>query len=269
MNFIAVDDERLALENLLSKLKKAQPQAEIRGFLHPQKALDEIGKGFYPDVAFLDIEMYGMSGIELALCFKETLPKVNLVFVTGFPKYMPEAFTLHASGYITKPVSVEQIQEEIENLRYPLPIKEAFIQVQTFGNFEIFAQGKPLFFERSRTKELFACLVDRRGAGLTMQELAAILYEDRPYDSSLQTQLRVHISDLLKTLKKVGAKDVIVRKRNYIAVDTNQFDCDYYRFLECDVPTMNAFAGEYMVNYSWAELTTGRLCQSKEQRDFG
>ncbi len=60
MNFIVVDDERLALENLLSKLKKAQPQAEIRGFLHPQKALAEIKKGFYPDVAFLDIAMYGI-----------------------------------------------------------------------------------------------------------------------------------------------------------------------------------------------------------------
>lgn len=263
MNFIAVDDERLALNNLLSKLEKVQPQAEIRGFLHPQKALAEIQNGFQPDVAFLDIEMYGMSGIELALRFKEAFPKVNLVFVTGFPEYMPEAFALHASGYITKPVSVERIQEELENLRHPLPLKEASIRVQTFGNFEVFAQGKPLFFERSRTKELLACLVDRRGAGLTMQELAAILYEDRPYDTSLQNQLRVHISDLLKTLKGVGAKDMIVRKRNYIAVDTNQFDCDYYRFLDGDVPTMNAFAGEYMASYSWAELTTGRLCRGK------
>lgn len=260
MNFIAVDDERLALDNLLSKLKKARPQAEIRGFMHPQKALMEIKNGFCPDVAFLDIEMYGMSGIELALCFKEAYPKVNLVFVTGFPEYMPEAFALHASGYIPKPVSVERIREELENLRYPPLVKEASVRVQTFGNFEVFAQGKPLFFERSRTKELLACLVDRRGAGLTMQELAAILYEERPYDSSLQNQLRVHISDLLKTLKELGAGDMIVRKRNYIAVDTNQFDCDYYRFLDGDMPTINGFSGEYMAGYSWAEITTGRLC---------
>lgn len=263
MNFIAVDDERLALGNLLSKLKKSQPQAEIRGFLHPQKALAEIKNGFCPDVAFLDIEMYGMSGIELALCFKEAFPKINLVFVTGFTEYMPDAFALHASGYITKPVSVERIEEELENLRNPLPAKEPAIRVQTFGNFEVFSQGRPLFFERSRTKELLACLVDRRGAGMTMKELAAVLYEDRPFDASLQTQLRVHISDLIKTLKGVGAKDMVVRKRNYIAVDTSQFDCDYYRFLDGDVPTMNTFTGEYMVNYSWAEQTTGRLCQGR------
>lgn len=263
MNFIAVDDERLALDNLLSKLKNARPQAEIRGFLQPQKALEEIKNGFCPDVAFLDIEMYGISGIELALRFKEAFPKVNLVFVTGFPEYMPDAFTLHASGYITKPVSVERIQEELENLRHPLPKRESRIQVQTFGNFEIFVEGKPLLFERSRTKELLACLVDRRGAGLTMQELAAVLYEDRPYNRSLQSQLRVHISDMIKTLNEAGAPDMIVRKRNYIAVNTNRFECDYYRFLDGDVPTMNAFTGEYMASYSWAELTTGQLCRKK------
>jgi len=263
MNFIAVDDERLALDNLISKLKKAQPQAEVRGFLHTHKALAEIKNGYCPDVAFLDIEMYGMSGIELALCFKEAFPKVNLVFVTGFPRYMPEAFALHASGYIEKPVSVERIQEELDNLRYPLQKSEAHIYVHTFGNFDIFIDDKPLLFERNRTKELLACLVDRRGAGLTMQELAAVLYEDRLYDRSLQSQLRVHISDMVKTLKKAGVLDMIVRKRNYIAVDTNRFDCDYYRFLDGDVPTMNAFIGEYMVSYSWAELTTGQLCREK------
>ena len=263
MNFLAVDDERLALDNLLFKLKKVRPQAEIRGFLHPQKALAEITNGFCPDVAFLDIEMYGTNGIELALRFKEIFPKINLVFVTGFPEYMPDAFALHASGYITKPVSVERIQEELENLRHPLMKSEARIHVQTFGNFEVFVEDKPLLFERSRTKELLACLVDRRGAGLTMQELAAVLYEDRPYDRSLQSQVRVHISDMVKTLQEAGALDMIVRKRNYIAVDSNRFECDYYRFLDGDVPAINAFTGEYMVNYSWAELTTGQLYRDK------
>ncbi len=70
-------------------------------------------------------------------------------------------------------------------------------------------------------------------------------------------------SDLIKTLEGVGAKDMIVRKRNYIAVDINRFACDYYRFLEGDVAMMNAFAGEYMANYSWAEMTTGKLSRSK------
>lgn len=259
MNFIAVDDERLALDNLLSKLKKAQPQAEIRGFLYPQAALEEIQNGFCPDVAFLDVEMYGMSGIELALRFKEVLPKVNLIFVTGFSEYAPDAFALHASGYITKPVSVERIREELENLRNPLSRGKQRIRVQTFGNFEIFVDGEPVKFQRSRSKELLAYLVDRHGAGVTMAELAAVLYENRQYDRSLQNQLRVHISDLIRTLQSAGVSGMILKKRNFIAVDITQFDCDYYRFLNGDVSAMNAFVGEYMSNYSWAEFTAGQV----------
>lgn len=264
MNLIVVDDERLVLENLLSKLRKVLPDAEVKGFTNPQAALAEIENGFQPDVAFLDIEMYGMNGIELALCFKKAFPKINLIFVTGFSEYAQDAFALHASGYITKPVSVKRIMDELENLRNPLPKAKQRIRVQTFGNFEVFVDGEPLKFQRSRTKELLAYLVDRRGAGLTMAELVTVLYEDRKYDSSLQKQLRVHISDLLRTLQEADASDMILKKRNFIAVDANRFDCDYYRFLNGDVSAINAFAGEYMVNYSWAEFTTGRVYFKKQ-----
>lgn len=267
MNLIAVDDERLALKNLLSKLKKVQPQAEIRGFTSPQTALAEIQNGFQPDIAFLDIEMYGMNGIELALRFKKAFPRINLIFVTGFSEYASDAFAIYASGYITKPVSIERIQEEMENLRHPLPRKTRRIRVQTFGNFEVFVDGEPLKFQRSRTKELLAYLIDRRGAGLTIAELGAVLYEERTFNGSVQNQLRVHISDLIRTLKAVNASQMVIKKRNFIFVDINQFDCDYYLFLNGDVSAMNAFTGEYMSNYSWAEFTAGRVYFNQQQSE--
>jgi two-component SAPR family response regulator len=192
LRIIAVDDERLALDHLLSKLREVQRVSEIKGFLHPQTALEEIRNGFTPHVAFLDIEMYGMNGIELALRFKKELPKINIIFVTGFSEYAPDAFALHASGYITKPVRTERIKTELENLRYPLLNNRQRIRVQTFGNFEIFVDDVPIKFKRSRTKELLAYLVDRKGAGLGMAELAAVLWEERKYDRSLQNQLQVH-----------------------------------------------------------------------------
>lgn len=71
-------------------------------------------------MAFLDIEMPGMSGIALAQRLKELCPRGNLIFVTGFSQYMAEAFQLHASGYIRKPVTVKAVEEELRNLRYPV-----------------------------------------------------------------------------------------------------------------------------------------------------
>lgn len=263
MNIIAIDDEKLALENLVAKLREAQPHAVIKKFQHPQMALGEIQNGFHADVAFLDIEMYGLNGMELALRFKKVLPKVNLIFVTGFSEYAADAFALHASGYITKPVRKERIIAELENLRHPLPRKNQRIRVQTFGNFEVFVDDVPLKFRRNRTKELLAYLVDRRGSGSTIAELAAVLWEDRKYDRSLQNQLQVHISDLIRTLKAAGAANMIRKEHNFISVDVNRFDCDYYGFLNGDVALINSFTGEYMTNYSWAEFTTGQLYKRK------
>jgi len=120
MYFIAVDDERIALDNLFVRLREVQPQAEMKCFLRPEEALAEIENGFCPDVAFLNMEMGGMGGIVLAQRLQKALPTINLIFITGsegYP-YMSDAFALHASGYLTKPVSAERLSAELNNLRY-------------------------------------------------------------------------------------------------------------------------------------------------------
>lgn len=72
------------------------------------------------DVAFLDIQMRSMTGLELAKQLKERQPNVNIIFVTGFSEYTGEAIQLHASGYIEKPVTEEKIRRELDNLRHPV-----------------------------------------------------------------------------------------------------------------------------------------------------
>lgn len=54
-------------------------------------------------------------------------------------------------------------------------------------------------------------------------------------------------------------EDNLIRERRQLAVRRDMVDCDYYRMLEGDVEAINAYGGVYMAEYSWAELTTGRL----------
>ncbi|MCI8414834.1 MAG: response regulator [Ruminiclostridium sp.] len=271
MRILAVDDEPLMLEMLCDRIRQARPQAELLPFGSSRTLLswlEEEGEGF--DVAFLDIEMPGISGIALAQRLKELCPQGNLVFVTGFSQYMAEAFQLHASGYIMKPVSVKAVEEELENLRRPLPLQQARrLRVQTFGNFEVFHDGEPVHFRRRRTKELFAYLIDRRGAGSTMGELISILWEGKPDTDSVRSQLRSLISDLRSTLQALGQKSIIIKRWDLIAVDPARVDCDYYRFLAGDQSAVNAFRGEYMSNYSWAEPTVGALHGLDERETKG
>lgn len=259
--FLAVDDEVLGLADLTNALTQASPDAQIHAFRSPTAALEYIRQGnAAPDIAFLDIQMRGWTGLQLALELKKLLPRLEIVFVTAHPQYALESYSLHARGYLLKPVTKEAIQEELALIcGSSEPVSEKELHVQCFGNFEVFYGGKPLKFSRAKSKELFAYLIYRSGASCSVKELAAILFEDREYDSALKNQTETFKSDLMKALRSVGCEDAVIKGRNCLSVVPERISCDYYRLLKGDTAALNAFTGEFMTQYSWAELTAAAL----------
>ncbi len=255
MRILCVDDERLALQMLEQAVKKAKPEAQVLAFKFQDELIDEAAKNGC-DVAFLDIHMRGMNGVEVAKELKKINPKMNIIFVTGFSEHTGDAMRLHASGYIMKPVTKEKVEAELSDLRFPIvPKSDALLRVQCFGNFDVFTpDGKPLHFERSKAKEVFAYLVHRHGSSCTKKEIAAILFEDMPYDSKQQIYVQKIMSALMKSLREAGAEKVIEKSYNNIAVNVKLIDCDYYRFEELDAGAVNAYQNEYMSQYYWAEF---------------
>ncbi len=277
MNLIAVDDEKLALQQIMRILEEMFPEDCIKGFTDQDEALEYTKKlaekNEVLEFAFLDIEMYGMSGIELARQFKEIVPAVKILFVTGHDNYALEAFRLHARGYILKPVTRELIEEEMQNIegfseeeRNQRKQEKKAIVVKTFGNFDVYAGDEPLVFSRSKAKELFAFLVDKKGTGVNTAEISSVLWEDKVYDRNLRSQTQTVISQMIRTLKAEGIEDCIIKKWNYLAIEPGRIDCDYYKFLAGDVAAINSYTGEYMSNYSWAEFTTAFLDESLYNR---
>lgn len=268
MHILAIDDERLALESLIFSLKGALPDAEVHGFITPEGAL-EFARNLHKesdrplDLAFLDVVMSTMSGLELAARLKKIFPDVRIIFVTGYSDYAYDAYRLHAKGYILKPVSKALIQEELDHMNLFQETKgpQKRVQVHTFGTFDVFVDQKPLSFSRSRAKELLAYLVDRQGNGVTLSNICAVLFEDSSGAKGNKKHAQNVISSLRRALEGAGAEDILVKKWNYLALDIEKVDCDYYRFLEGDIDAINTFHGEYMSNYSWAELTTAFLNQ--------
>lgn len=259
MNILAVDDEFYALELLKDALNRVAVDATVYLCSDVAGALRMAGEQKM-DVAFLDIQMPEMNGIQLALELKRINPKINIIFATGFSEYMKEGIDLRMSGYIFKPVTPEAVKTELENLRHPVePAPAKPIQIRTFGNFDVFVDGAPVKFERKQAKEILAYLVDKRGTTATYPELAAMLWEDGEYDRTRQKNLQVYVASLVKTLNGVGVKDLVMKSRQGILVNTGIVDCDYYRFLEGDVRAINSFTGQYMSAYSWAEFTVGYL----------
>lgn len=262
MNIIAVDDERHALNRIRKAIQSAAEDADVALFASAEDALQYAGKNRV-DVAFLDIEMAGMNGLMLAKRLKEIYGATNIIFVTGHSKYGADAFGVRASGYVMKPVNPGHVARELQHLRDPVVLRDKGVRIQCFGHFEIFVDGTPLSFGRAKSKEVLAYLVDRRGASIGEREIAAILWEDEPYDRSKQKQLHIIIAEMLRSLKAAGASGLILNRRGLYAVDASGISCDYYDYMKGCAEAVNLYRGEYMTNYSWAEFTAGLLSDGK------
>lgn len=261
MNIIVADDERLSVEYIMSLLRRLEPDAQITGFTETDDVLEYMEKNRV-DIAFLDIEMGEYNGIELAKRCIALAPCINIIFVTGYSEYTLDAFQLHVSGYLLKPVRLEDLQTELDHLRHVIPRHR--VRVQTFGFFEVFVDSVPLKFTRTKCKECLAYLIDRRGARVTYADLAVILWEAHTYNPSVQANTQKVVSDLIKTLREAKLEDLIIKSRQDIAINKELVDCDYYAVLEGDMAQLDTFMGEYMSKYSWAEFTVGELMKLKE-----
>lgn len=259
MNIIAVDDERIALQLLVRTIYEAVPDVQVKGFSSSEEAL-AFGASNVCEIAFLDIDMGGIDGISLAKQLKKVNPKINIIFVTAYIKYAIEAHSIHSSGYVTKPVTTDKISYEISNLRHPISMSNKHkVWIQCFGNFEVFVDGSPVKFKYSRTKELLAFLIDRKGAFCSNGEIIATLWEDEGDKVKKSSYLRDLCSDLLNTFKSYGIDNLIHKERGILAIAQDRVSCDYYNWLQGDVQGINAYHGEYMSQYSWGEFTLGGI----------
>ena len=251
---IAVDDEALMLGALVAAIEESSDISAVTKFSDCEEALEFVRSNAI-DVAFLDINMRGMGGLALAEKILETRPNCKIVFCTGYEEYAIPAFKLHASGYLMKPISADDVQVEIDNIK-GMRQREKLLTVKCFGNFEVYAKNEKLMFKRLKTKELFAFLVDRNGAGMTAKQICAVLFPDDTDDTKNAAYLRQLVLDLKNTLKSVGAEAVLCHETPCYRVDTNLIKCDYVSYLESGKPE---FRGEYMTQYSWAEDTCAML----------
>ena len=254
MIVIAVDDEILMLGALVKAISASPDIREVTKFSDCEEALDFVKKNNV-DVAFLDINMRGMGGLLLAENILAARPNCKIVFCTGYEEYAIPAFKLHASGYLMKPISAEDVQGEIDNIK-GVRKSEKLLTVKCFGNFEVYSKNEKLIFKRLKTKELFAFLIDRNGAGMTAKQICATLFSDDSDDTKNSTYLRQLVLDLKTTLKAAGAESVFCHETPCYRVDTNLIKCDYFSYLETGRPE---FYGEYMTQYSWAEQTCAML----------
>ena len=117
-NVIMVDDRKIFLSGALPILETAMPDATITGFTRPSEAI-EYARINRVALAFLDIELGKVNGLDLCRTLLEINPCTNVVYLTAYIDYSFDAWSTGASGFMLKPLTLEGIQLQLKNLRYP------------------------------------------------------------------------------------------------------------------------------------------------------
>lgn len=225
MLILAVDDEVSGLNMLSRSIQKAVPDAVLSSFQSPCEALKYAADNPL-NVAFVDVRMPEMDGLGLAAELKKLYPKINIIFVTGYREYAGDAFALHASGYVHKPVSPSAVREQMNNLRF-MPEQPALIQAlgpYTFDHMthRVYCDGRDTLL-KPREFHLFCLFANDPGVFFTPEELYQRLWGDDP-NGSIHT-VYVRVSALRKKLEMDGGGIYTIeqkRKKGYRLIKADE-----------------------------------------------
>ncbi|WP_121811245.1 LytR/AlgR family response regulator transcription factor [Mucilaginibacter kameinonensis] len=112
-----VDDDADAIGLLEEYIGQTDELDLVGSSLSPVTALREITRDGAPDITFIDVDMRGMNGIELAGLVNLY---TNVVFTTAFPEYALQAFEKAAYDYILKPINYERFYRSIQNIKHKM-----------------------------------------------------------------------------------------------------------------------------------------------------
>lgn len=116
---IMVDDNEIILDDGVSILKEVMPNVAVTGFIGVQEAV-EYAKKNQIVLAVLDIELGSANGLELCHTLHEIDPRTNIVFLTAYSDYALDAWKTEAVGFLLKPLTPEDVKEQLKKLHLPL-----------------------------------------------------------------------------------------------------------------------------------------------------
>ncbi|TPG08248.1 DNA-binding response regulator [Rhodanobacter glycinis] len=114
---VVAEDEALLRQALLAALGEAWPQLEIVAECEDGASALEAIAEHRPDVAFLDIRMPGLTGLEVATASAEASPATQIVFVTAYDQYAIDAFERGAIDYLLKPIAADRLAATVQRVQ--------------------------------------------------------------------------------------------------------------------------------------------------------
>jgi len=229
---ILVDDEPLSLQLLEKKLIDTGDIEIIATYTNAESALEQL-KNLDFQVAFLDIEMAGLSGLDLAEIISASNPGIQIVFVTAYRDYAIQAFELDSIDYLLKPVMKERLDKTIARIgeqillqQHQLDSKQIpSLTIHYFTEFAVYNQEEIIKWKTSKVKELFAYLFMSHHTYIHRDTIIHDLWPDQDYKKA-KIQLHTNISYLRKTLASVGIHNPLQFTNQSYRLQIENYVCD-------------------------------------------
>ncbi|ADQ14000.1 response regulator [Halanaerobium hydrogeniformans] len=285
LNAIIVDDEIHALERMKDFVIKSDSLNLLGSYSQAEKCLKELEQGKLPDVVFLDIQMPGVNGLELAQKIQDIDENLDVVFITAYDNYAVDAFELNALDYLLKPISKQRFKKTVQRLKEKQGLveeKSEKIKVNSFGQLDLSYQEEKLNIKwpTLKSQELFLLLLDHKGNLVAINKLAGKLWPDKTQQKA-NNILYTTIYSLRKAFREIGFKKIITSKRGYYRLNLDNFDLALLEFetLITKIKSNSAFSSEEIeqlikvyqgpyledVDYEWAYNYKAKL--EKEYKD--
>lgn len=236
---ILVDDEPLAVRVLEKKLQLFPNIQVVNSFTNINRFLDA-SHSMDVDVIFLDIEMQGANGLEVAKQLKVRHPSLMIVFVTAHRDYAFEAFDVEGLDYLLKPVSSERLKKTIDRIEHYAksnkPLNEEHLSIDEklevfyFDQFKVRYKNEWIIWRTEKTRELFSYFLLQQDEPVQRDLLIEVLWPDSDINRG-KTNLHTTIYYLRKTLSKIGfPHEIEYYNKSYIFKKVNmQGDFEHFR----------------------------------------
>ncbi|WP_139990650.1 response regulator [Paenibacillus paridis] len=264
MKVIIVDDEYYALRNLKNKLQKIADVEVVAMYEDPAAALEELNS-VQPDLAFLDIEMPEIDGINLLGMMFKKRPDMDFVFTSAYHAYVTDTLETKALDFLVKPVKFEQLYVTLEKIK-KIRSKSGTghkMEIKCFGDFAVFIDGK-LIDDKWRTKkteELFAYLLCMNGKYVSRDRIINDLWPnleiDKGYANLYTTQY-----NLKKRFDAFGIHHLIKSRLGNIWLNTEDIKMDLLDFDHFS-KNYNADKSKIEILEQMVELYKGMLFETK------
>ncbi|MEX3914062.1 response regulator [Bacillus paralicheniformis] len=287
MKALIVDDEGLALLHFKNMLERTNCFRSIEMFQDPADVME------YPDIqdidtVFLDIEMPGINGIELAEAIQSMNENIQVVFITAYNDFAIKAFELNAMDYLLKPVDYVRLVKTVERIRENSLLKASAENgggdyfIQCFGSLQFYKTEKdvktyiPVKWRTSKAREIYAYLLHHHGHVISKDVLIDLFWPDHDV-SKASTQLYTAIYQIRKLIERLPFSQSIektdtgyVLRISGVKVDADEWEKSLKEAPPIHMATINrhmelllAYENHYFMEhgYLWAEPEKTRLAR--------